>query len=53
METMGDPPLGYKPYPSWHFLSYDPPTGKFQNLALAPHGEGSIAMTMDPARGRL
>lgn len=53
METMGVPPPGYKPYPGGHFLSYDMATGKFENLARAPHGEGIIAMTMDPARGRL
>ena len=53
METMGVPPPGYKPYPGGHFLSYDLATGKFENLAIAPHGEGIIAMTMDPARGRL
>ena len=34
------------------FLTTWPP-GKFENLAIAPHGEGIIAMTMDPARGRL
>jgi hypothetical protein len=53
METMGVPPPGYKSYPGGHFLSYDLATGKFENLAIAPHGEGIIAMTMDPARGRL
>lgn len=53
METMGVPPEGYKPYPGGHFLSYDLATGKFENLAVAPHGEGIITMTMDPARGRL
>ena len=53
METMGVPPPGYKPYPGGHFLSYDLATGKFENLAIAPHGEGIIAMTMDPACGRL
>ena len=53
METMGVPPRGYKSYLGGHFLSYDMATGKFENLALAPHGEGIIAMTMDPARGRL
>jgi len=53
METMGEPPAGYKPYPGGHFLSYDLVTGKFENLAVAPHGEGIITMTMDPARGRL
>jgi hypothetical protein len=53
METMGEPPAGYKPYPGGHFLSYDLATGKFENLVIAPHGEGIIAMTMDPVRGRL
>lgn len=53
METMGVPPPGYKAYPGGHFLSYDLASGKFENLATAPHGEGIIAMTMDPARGRL
>lgn len=52
-ETMGIPPPGYKPYPGGHFLSYNINSGKFENLAIAPHGEGIIAMTMDPARGRL
>ena len=52
-ETMGVPPPGYKPYPGGHFLSYDLATGKFENLAVAPHGEGIIAMTLDPERGRL
>lgn len=52
-ETMGEPPPGYKPYPGGHFLSYDMSTGKFANLALAPHGEGIITMTIDSARGRL
>ena len=52
-EAMGVPPPGYKPYPGGHFLSYDMASGKFDNLALAPHGEGIITMTMDPERGRL
>jgi hypothetical protein len=53
METMGDPPPGYRPYPGGHFLSYNMTAGKFENLVTAPHGEGIIAMTMDPIRGRL
>jgi hypothetical protein len=53
METMGVPPPGYKPYPGGHFLSYDLATGKFENLAIAPRGEGIIAMTIDAVRGRL
>jgi hypothetical protein len=53
METVGDPPAGYKPYPGGHFLSYDPSTRKFENLAIAPHQEGILSMTMDTARGRI
>jgi hypothetical protein len=53
MEKAGIPPAGYKPYRGGHFLAYDLHTGKFENLALAPHGEGIIAMTMDTQRGRL
>ncbi len=53
METMGVPPPGYKPYPGGHFLACDMATGKFENLAKEPHGEGIIAMAMDPVRGRL
>jgi hypothetical protein len=53
METMGDPPPGYKPYQGGHFLSYDPAARKFENLAIAPHGEGILSMTMDTARGRI
>ncbi|MDR3718861.1 MAG: hypothetical protein P4K98_08665 [Bryobacteraceae bacterium] len=53
METMGKPPAGYKPYPGGHFLSYDMKTKQFENLALAPGGEGIITMNMDTRRGRL
>jgi len=53
METMGEPLPGYKPYPGGHFLAYDLASGKFEALTREPHGEGIIAMTMDPRRGRL
>jgi len=53
MEKIGVPPAGYKPYPGGHFLAYDVTTGKFQELAKAPHGEGILSMTMDTRRGRL
>jgi hypothetical protein len=53
METMGDPPPGYKSYPGGHFLAYNLKSGKFENLAIAPEHEGIITMNMDPARGRL
>ena len=45
-----NPPLGYKHYPGGHFLSYDLATGKFEDLALAPEGEGILTMTLDGPR---
>jgi hypothetical protein len=53
MEKPGIPPPGWKPYRGGHFLAYDMASGKFEDLALAPHGEGIIAMTMDPQRARV
>ena len=53
MEKMGPPPPGWKPYQGGHFLSYDMATGKFEDIALAPGGEGIITMSMDTQRGRL
>lgn len=53
MEKPGIPPAGMKPYRGGHFLSYDMATGKFEDLALAPGGEGIITFTMDTQRGRL
>jgi hypothetical protein len=53
METPGIPPKGMKPYPGGHFLSYDPKTGKFENLATAPRNEGIITFQMDTKRKRL
>lgn len=52
-ELIGKPPAGYKPYPGGHFLSYDLRTGKFENFAKAPVGQGIISFTMDPQRHRL
>lgn len=52
-ERMGVPKPGYKPYPGGHFLAYDMASGKFENLAAAPPGEGIISMNMDAERGRL
>ena len=46
-------PEGYKLYPGGHFLSYDMKTGKIESLAVAPHGEGILTMTMDTQRGHL
>lgn len=51
MEKLGIPPAGYKPYPGGHLLSYDLATGKFEDLAIAPHQEGILTMNMDTNRG--
>lgn len=53
MEKIGIPPEGYRPYPGGHFLSYDMATGEFEELGLAPRGEGILTMNMDTKRGRL
>ena len=46
-------PAGYKLYPGGHFVSYDLKSEKLKSLALAPHGEGILTMTMDKQRGHL
>jgi hypothetical protein len=46
-------PDGYKLYPGGHFLSYDLTTKKFEDLAIAPEGEGIITMTLDAERGQI
>jgi hypothetical protein len=53
MEKIGIPPAGWKPYPGGHFLAFDMKTKKFEDLAIAPRGEGILTMTMDTKRGRL
>ena len=53
VERTAAAPNGYRPYPGGHFMSYDMKTGKFTNLAIAPGGQGIIAMNMDVQRGRL
>jgi hypothetical protein len=50
MEKRGAPPEGYKPYPGGHILSYDLKSGKFENLAIAPHNEGILTLNMDTLR---
>lgn len=47
------PPEGLDLYPGGHFLSYDLTTGQFEDLAIAPHGEGILTMTLDKDRGDL
>lgn len=51
MEKMGIPPPGFKPYPGGHFLAYDLNAGTFDDLGIAPHGEGILTMNMDTLRG--
>jgi len=46
-------PEGYSLYTGGHFLSYNLKTGAFEDLAIAPHGEGVLTMTMDTARKQL
>ncbi len=53
MEKIGIPPEGFKPYPGGHFLSYDIVTEEFEDLAIAPEGEGILTTNMDPERGRI
>lgn len=53
MEKIGVPPEGFKPYPGGHFLAYDMASGRFEDLAVAPRGEGVLSMAMDTARGRI
>ena len=53
IERKAVPPNNYQPYPGGHFVSYNLQTGKFESLAIAPHGEGIITFNMDVQRGRL
>ena len=46
-------PAGYGLYPGGHFLSYDLTTGKFNDIAIAPYGEGILTMTMDTVRKQI
>ena len=50
MEKLGIPPAGYKEYPGGHLLAYDLKTGKYEDLAVAPHKEGILTMNMDTKR---
>ena len=53
MEKMGIPPAGWTSYPGGHLLSFDMKSGKFEDLAMAPAGEGVITFNMDTQRGRM
>ena len=53
MEKMGIPPAGWGQYRGGHFLAYDIKTGQYEDLALAPRGEGILTMNMDTQRKRM
>ena len=53
MEKPGIPPVGWKPYTGGHLLAYDMKSGQYEDLAIAPKGEGIITMNMDGPRGRI
>lgn len=46
-------PEGFKLYPGGHFAYYDMKTEEIKSLAIAPKGEGVLAMTMDLERKHL
>lgn len=46
-------PEGYSLYPGGHLVSYDLKTGEFEDLTLAPDGEGLLTMTIDRDRGHI
>ena len=46
-------PDGYELYPGGHILSYNLSDGKFEDLALAPKGEGIITLVMDREREQI
>lgn len=48
-----NPPEGLDLYPGGHILAYDIHTGTTEDLALVPHGEGMVSMTMDTDRGHI
>lgn len=46
-------PPGFQLYPGGHLVSYDLATGEFEDLAIAPDGEGIITMILDAERGQI
>lgn len=48
-----NPPDGFGLYPGGHILSYDMTTEECHDLALVPHGEGMVSMTMDTERNQI
>lgn len=52
-DMLGSPPVGYKPYPGGHILSYDLKEKDFKDYGVAPGKEGILTMNMDTARGMI
>jgi hypothetical protein len=48
-----NPPDGYHAYPGGHIFSFNLSTGEFEDLVLAPDGEGIVTMTMDQKRKQI
>lgn len=48
-----NPPEGIDLYGGGHILSYDIYKGTFEDLAVAPNGEGFVSMTLDCERGQI
>lgn len=46
-------PDGYQLYPGGHIVAYDLFAGTFEDLAIAPEGEGLLTMTIDKERGHI
>ena len=53
MEKPGVPPAGMKKYRGGHLLAYSMSSGRFDDLAIEPKGDGIITMNMDPRRRRI
>lgn len=46
-------PEGYQLYPGGHIISFDLTTHKFEDLAIAPDGEGFLTMAIDKRRNQI
>jgi hypothetical protein len=51
MEKPGIPAKGYGAYRGGHIIAFDMKNKTFEDLGIAPHGEGIITMNMDTKRG--
>ncbi|MGV3509293.1 MAG: hypothetical protein ACO1N7_08395, partial [Sphingobacteriaceae bacterium] len=54
MERLPETALdGYQLYPGGHIISFDLTTHKFEDLAIAPDGEGLLTMAIDKKRDQI